>query len=315
MAALPTERCTFSLPFTHTDIDFAGPFDLKSSRLRNAKLQKGYAAIFVCFSTRAIHLEVCSELSAEAFLATFDRFVGRRGLPKNVFSDNGTNFVGANRTLCSEYKNFLKSAEQSLGAKYNLHGFTWHFIPPHAPHMGGLWEAAVKSMKTHLRKVAGNLKFTFEEFSTLLVRIESVLNSRPLSPISEEPSELIPLTPGHLLRGSALIAIPEEFSDNLSLMNRWQRLKTIQLHFSKRWKNEYISDLQRRYKWKSTQQNLKEDDFVIVKDENLPPTEWRLGRVIKVFQGTDSQVRVAEIRTQNGTLIRPLVKLCILPNA
>lgn len=152
MAALPAERCTFSLPFSHTGVDFAGPFELKTSKLRNAKLQKGYAAIFVCFSTRAVHLEVCSELSTEAFLCTFNRFVGRRGFPNKVFSDNGTNFVGASRALTQEYTQFLKSAEKSVVEKYSLHGFSWHFIPPHAPHMGGLWEAAVKSMKTHLRK-------------------------------------------------------------------------------------------------------------------------------------------------------------------
>ncbi|XP_075167628.1 uncharacterized protein LOC142239732 [Haematobia irritans] len=315
MSSLPTERCTFSLPFTYTGVDFAGPFDLKTSRLRNAKLHKGYAAIFVCMSTRAVHLEVCSELTSEAFLSTFTRFVGRRGFPNKVYSDNGTNFVGASRVLKTEYENFLRNVQVSVSEKYSTHGFSWQFIPPHAPHMGGLWEAAVKSMKTHLRKVASNIKFTFEEFSTLLIRIESILNSRPLSPISEDPNELIPLTPGHLLRGAPLIAVPEEYSDNLTLMNRWKRLKTLQIQFAKRWKTEYICELQKRHKWKSTQLNLKVDDFVIVKEDNLPPNEWCLGRVTKVFRGSDSNVRVAEIRTQNGTLIRPLVKLCILPNA
>ncbi|XP_075150809.1 uncharacterized protein LOC142224916 [Haematobia irritans] len=208
MAALPPERCTFSLPFTNTGIDFAGPFDLKTSQLRNAKLQKGYAAVFVCLATRAIHLETCSDLTTEAFMATFDRFVGRRGFPKKVFSDNGTNFVGASRTLMREYRNFLKSAENRLVDKYNVHGFTWQFIPPHAPHMGGLWEAAVK------------------------------MNSRPLSPMSEDPTEMNALTPGHFLRGSPLIAAPEELPEDISLINRWQKLKTIQRHFAKRWKND-----------------------------------------------------------------------------
>ncbi|XP_075157917.1 uncharacterized protein LOC142231184 [Haematobia irritans] len=303
MAALPEERCTFSLPFTNTGLDFAGPFDLKSSKLRNAKLQKGYAAVFVCLATRAVHLEACSDLTTDAFMATFDRFIGRRGFPKKIFSDNGTNFVGASRTLSREYQIFLKTAEKSLVEKYNVHGFTWQFIPPHAPHMGGIWEAAVKSMKTHLRKVANNMKFTYEEFATLLVRIESVLNSRPLSPINEDPMELTALTPGHFLRGSALTTAPEEYSDNLSLLNRWKRLKIIQLHFAKRWKNEYISNLQRRYKWKVEQKNLKEGDLVVVKEDNLPPTEWRLGRVTKVYHGHDSKVRVAEIRTENGAIL------------
>ncbi|XP_075157820.1 uncharacterized protein LOC142231087 [Haematobia irritans] len=313
MASLPTERCTFSLPFTHTGIDFAGPFELKSSKLRNAKLIKGYAAIFVCLSTRAVHLETCSELTTDAFLSTFSRFVGRRGFPNKVFSDNGTNFVGASRALTAEFKIFLKNVQKSVSDKYNLHGFSWQFIPPHSPHMGGLWEAAVKSMKTHLRKVASNFKFTFEEFSTLLVRIESVLNSRPLSPMSENPTDLVPITPGHLLRGAALVAAPEEYSGNLTLLNRWQRLKALQMQFAKRWKTEYICELQRRYKWKSVQQNLKPNDFVVIKEDNLPPNEWCLGRVIKVFKGSDSNVRVAEIRTQNGILTRPLIKLCILP--
>ncbi|XP_075151138.1 uncharacterized protein LOC142225249 [Haematobia irritans] len=303
MAALPEERCTFSLPFTNTGLDFAGPFDLKSSRLRNAKLQKGYAAVFVCLATRAVHLEACSDLTTDAFMATFDRFIGRRGFPKKIFSDNGTNFVGASRTLSREYQIFLKTAEKSLVEKYNVHGFSWQFIPPHAPHMGGIWEAAVKSMKTHLRKVANNMKFTYEEFATLLVRIESVLNSRPLSPINEDPMELTALTPGHFLRGSALTTAPEEYSDNLSLLNRWKRLKIIQLHFAKRWKNEYISNLQRRYKWKVEQKNLKEGDLVVVKEDNSPPTEWRLGRVTKVYHGHDSKVRVAEIRTENGAIL------------
>ncbi|XP_075151077.1 uncharacterized protein LOC142225183 [Haematobia irritans] len=289
MAALPTERCTFSLPFTNTGVDFAGPFDLKTSRLRNARLQKGYAAIF--------------------------SFCWPPWISKKVFSDNGTNFVGASRILRQEYRNFLRSVEKSVAEKYAMHDFTWNFIPPHAPHMGGLWEAAVKSMKAHLRKVACSTKFTFEEFSTFLIRIESVLNSRPLSPISEDPTALIPLTPGHLLRGSPLVATPEEYSDNLSLLNRWKKLKTLQVLFAKRWKSEYVTELQRRYKWKTLQQNLKQDDFVVVKEDNLPPTEWCLGRVLKVFTGKDSNVRVAEIRTQNGTIIRPLVKLCMLPTA
>ncbi|XP_075157769.1 uncharacterized protein LOC142231036 [Haematobia irritans] len=313
MAALPPERCVYSPPFTNTGIDFAGPFEIKTSRLRNARLEKGYAVVFVCFSTRAIHLETCSSLTSDAFLAAFDRFVGRRGYPAKVFSDNGTNFVGANRILVNEHKKFLQSAEKSLVDKYSVHGCSWHFIPPQAPHMGGLWEAGVKSMKVHLKKVAGNLKYTFEEFSTLLIRIESILNSRPISPISETPSDLIALTPGHFLKGSPLTAIPEDYSDNISITNRWQRLKVLQLQFAKRWKFEYISELQKRYKWKTSQHNLKENDFVIVKDDNLPPTEWKLGRVIKVFTGNDSKVRVAEIRTQNGIITRPLIKLCILP--
>ena len=319
MGSLPPERVQFSPPFTHTGVDFAGPFNLKSSSLRNARLIKGYAAVFVCFSTKAIHLETCSELSTDAFMATFTRFVGRRGLPKTMFSDNGRNFLGASTALLKQHNIFLKSAEESLTQKYNLHGFKWSFIPPYSPHMGGLWESAVKSMKTHLKKVAANVNFTFEEFTTLLVRIEAVLNSRPISPLSQKPGELLPLTPGHFLHGAPLTASPETTSsctalEKLSYINRWERIKVIQHIFAQRWKNEYITELQHRYKWKTAMENLKIDDFVIVKEDFLPPTEWKLGRVVELFLGKDKIVRVAKILTSHGTIIRPLVKLCHLPH-
>ncbi|XP_075151197.1 uncharacterized protein LOC142225306 [Haematobia irritans] len=318
MAPLPTERVQFSLPFTYTGVDFAGPFNIRASTVRNAKILKGYAAVFVCFTTKAVHLESCSELSANAFVATFSRFAGRRGLPKTIFSDNGRNFVGASYKLLKEHQQFLQVAEKVLADKYALHGFSWSFIPPYAPHMGGLWEAAVKSMKTHLKKIAANQSFTFEEFTTLLVTIESILNSRPLTAITENPNELNPLTPGHFLRGAPIIAPPESTSlsleTNISLLNRWQRLKVLQRTFALRWKNEYISELQRRMKWKTTKENVKQNDFVIIKDDLLPPTEWRLGRVVKLFYGTDNKVRVANILTKAGIITRPIVKLCILPN-
>ena len=251
MAALPPERVNFSLPFTYTGVDFAGPFSIKASTLRNAKILKGYVAVFVCFSTRAVHLESCSDLSTDAFLACFDRFTGRRGLPKTMFSDNGRNFVGAQYSLLKTHNEFLKSTEKALIEKYSTFDFNWSFIPPYAPHMGGLWEAAVKSMKSHLKKVAANLSFTYEEFSTLLVRIEAVLNSRPLSPITENPNEVLPLTPGHLLRGAPITAIPEAPSEppikDLPFLKRWERLKALQHIFAKRWKAEYICELQRRF--------------------------------------------------------------------
>ncbi|XP_075158079.1 uncharacterized protein LOC142231352 [Haematobia irritans] len=317
MASLPAERVQFSLPFTYTGVDFAGPFNMRSSTLRNAKILKAYAAVFVCFSTKAVHLEACSELSADAFIATFSRFTGRRGLPKTVFSDNGRNFVGASYKLLKEHNEFLKAAERTTVEKYATHGFNWSFIPPYAPHMGGLWEAAVKSMKTHLKKVAANHNFTFEEFTTMLIKIESILNSRPLSAISENPNELSP--PGHFLRGAPIIATPEISHDvpenRISLLNRWERLKALHRIFAQRWKSEYITELQRRTKWKSTQNNIQPNDFVVVKDDLLPPTEWRLGRVVKVHYGNDQNVRVAEILTQSGTITRPIVKLCTLPTS
>ncbi|XP_067620476.1 uncharacterized protein [Eurosta solidaginis] len=315
MAALPPERVTYSLPFHTTGVDFAGPFLVKTSTLRRASYAKAYVCVFVCFSTKAIHLEVCSDLTTEAFKAAFARFVGRRGIPSKIMSDNGKTFVGAQRSLQREFTTFLQEAAEDIVSKYALHGLSWQFIPPYAPHMGGLWEAAVRSFKIHLTKVAGNQKFTFEEFNTLLIRIEAVLNSRPLSPMSQDPDDLKALTPGHFIRGAPLLSIPEPNCENLSLVNKWQKLKVLHHQFSKRWKTEYLQELHKRYKWQRQEANVKEGDLVVIKDDLLPPNEWRLGRITKLYTARDQSVRVVDIRTEGGTVTRNITKLCLLPPA
>ncbi|XP_017463709.1 PREDICTED: uncharacterized protein LOC108357125, partial [Rhagoletis zephyria] len=302
MGILPQERTTFSRPFTNAGVDFAGPFDIKSYRGRGCRMSKGYVCLFVCFSTKAIHLEATSDLSTQSFLAAFSRFVSRRGCPKNVYSDNGTNFVGASRALKAELKAFLSDARTNTLSKYAHQALTWHFIPAAAPHMGGLWEAGVKSFKSHFKKIASNMKYTFEEFNTLLCRVESCLNSRPLSPASNEPSDLEPLTPGHFLVGGHLLA-PTEIDVNenpASIVNRWQKLKALHQNFCRRWKTEYLSELQKRVKWKNPKSNMKVGDLVVIREDNLPPHEWRLGRVVNLHPGSDNRVRVVDIITEKG---------------
>ncbi|XP_075150778.1 uncharacterized protein LOC142224886 [Haematobia irritans] len=307
MAALPPERCELSRPFTHTGLDFAGPFEIKIYAGRSVRMTKGYVCIFVCFSTKAIHLEATSDLSTAAFLAAFSRFVSRRGCPLHLHSDNGTTFVGASRSLA---KDFIKSSQQYVVSNYAHHNITWHFIPPGAPHMGGLWEAGVKSFKQHFKKSAGSLKYTFEEFQTLLAKIEACLNSRPLTPSSPNPSDLNALTPGHFLIGSPILVPldPEVKEPSLSIQNRWQRLKAMYQHFCNRWKNEYLKELQKRHKWKKPEANLKEHMLVVIRDETLPPNCWRLGRITRVYPGSDGRVRVADIYTQKGLITRPVTK-------
>lgn len=194
-----------------------------------------------------------------------------------------------------------------------VHGLEWSFIPPHAPHMGGLWEAAVKSFKFHFRRIMSSHRCTFEEFATILARIEGVLNSRPISALSQDPNDISALTPGHFLRGGPIMALPELHCDNLSLLNRWEKLKGLHHQFAVRWKEDYLRNLQKRYKWKAPLPNINQDDLVVVIDDLLPPSEWRLGRVQKVYTGTDNNVRIADIRTESGIINRPIVKLCLLP--
>lgn len=312
MSALPPERTDISRPFEHTGLDFTGPFEIKNYTGRACLITKGYVCVFVCFSTKAIHLEATSDLSTSTFLAAFSRFVSRRGCPLHLHSDNGTTFVGASKILAKE---FLQTSRQAVSANYAHQNISWHFIPPGAPHMGGLWEAGVKSFKQHFKKVASNCKYTFEEFQSLLAKIEACLNSRPLHPMSPESTDLDALTPGHFLIGTPIL-VPIEPNVNetsMSIINRWQRVKVIYHHFCLRWKNEYLKELHKRYKWQTPVQNLTENDMVVIKDENLPPNCWRLGRISRVYSGSDNRIRVADVLTERGIITRPITKLVVLP--
>ena len=235
MGDLPTPRVTPSRPFTHTGIDYAGPYLVRSSSGRGIKSHKARISVFVCFAVKAIHLELVHDYSTASFLAAFRRFVARRGIPTDVYSDNGTNFRGADKELSQAFQNL--QGDPNLTSFLASDGTTWHFIPPIAPHFGGLWEAGVKSVKLHLRKLLSNSTPTVEEFETLLCQIESCLNSRPLMPANDDPESCDALTPGHFLSGSALKIVPTESILDVreNLLTRWQFYQRILEHFWRSW--------------------------------------------------------------------------------
>ncbi len=184
MGQLPRARVIPSPAFDKTGIDFAGPFLMKKGHTRRPVIVKTYLCVFVCFCTRAVHLEVVSDLTTEAFLACLKRFVSRRGLPSEIYTDNGSNFKGASNHLSDLYQFLQKDATQNqISASMLSQRIKWTFSPERAPHFGGLWEAAVKSAKYHLKRVIGAQKLDYEEFSTVLCQVESCMNSRPLLPI------------------------------------------------------------------------------------------------------------------------------------
>ena len=167
-------------------------------------------------------------------------------------------------------------------------------------------------MKYHLKRVFGNTVLTFEEFSTVLCQVGACLNSRPLCAISSDPADYDVLTPGHFLVGEPLNAIPEGDLTHLKMnrLSRWQLTQQMVQHFWKRWSNEFLSTLQQRFKWTSKRADLQVEDLVLNKDDNPPPNNWSRGRIIKAHPGQDSCVRVVTVKTMNGELERPIVKLC-----
>ncbi|XP_062538826.1 uncharacterized protein LOC134207124 [Armigeres subalbatus] len=210
IADLPTSRVTPSRPFATCGIDYCGPVYIKSP-VRNRAPTKAYIAIFVCFATRAVHIELVSDLSTPVFLATLRRFVARRGRMSEIHSDNGTAFKGAANELHRIYE-MLKTNQadrKQIQDWCATNEVVWRFIPPRAPNFGGLWEAAVKSAKNHLLREIGHANITYEDMCTLLTQIEMCLNSRPLVPIPTDPADLEVLTPGHFLVGTSLQAIPD----------------------------------------------------------------------------------------------------------
>jgi len=310
MADLPSTRVQQCRPFTNVGMDYGGPFTVKESHHRNSRTYKAYLALFICLSIKAVHLEVVTDLSTEAFMAALDRFVARRGIPAQIHSDCGTNYIGAARQLRTLFKD--AALQESLHARVPCQ---WQFNPPAAPHFGGIWEAAIKSTKLHLKKVVGNQVYTLEELSTLIVRIEGVLNSRPLVATSSDPNDSSALTPGHFLIGQPIMAIPEhDVVDNpQNRLKRWQLVKQAFQSFWKRWSREYLHTLQSRQKWFHQTPNLDVGDIVVINSPSRPPLAWQLGRVIEVHPGPDHVVRVATVKTTEGTLKRPIVKLVKLP--
>uniref|UniRef100_V5GH76 Integrase catalytic domain-containing protein n=1 Tax=Anoplophora glabripennis TaxID=217634 RepID=V5GH76_ANOGL len=317
MGNLPTPRVTEAKPFLNCGVDYAGPFYITMTRHRGIKSQKAYICLFVCLATKAIHLELASDMSTATFLGCFKRFLARRGPVVCVYSDCGTNFLGAKAELDQIY-NLLQSSEYvtTIGTELSLHKIEWKFNPPSAPHFGGIWESNIKSVKTHLYKIVGNQILSYEEFVTVLTQIEALLNSRPLCWLSTDPSEPMALTPAHFLTLAPLDSFPaNDYSEiNKNLLSRKELLDQLVQSFWKRWRNEYLTSLQNRQKWNTPACPVTRGTPVLIQQENVPPLQWPLGIIEEVFPGKDGIIRVALVRTKNTTYKRPVVKLCPLPN-
>ena len=309
MGDLPEARVHGKKAFDQVGVDYAGPITIKTRNGRKVPTTKGYICVFVCMATRAVHLEAVSDLTSEAFIAALRRFVSRRGKPAVILSDNGTNFVGAERELKKllQQENLQRKIEE-MAAK---EGITWRFNPAGAPHMGGMWESCVKSTKYHLRRVMSEAMLSYEELSTVLCQIEACLNSRPLGPLPEDPTSLEPLTPGYLLIGCSLnqVADPSVLEIKENRLSRWQYCQKLHQSFWQRWQDEYLTTLQARNKWRSDQPDAYVGQVVIVREENTPPSSWKIARVTAVHPGKDGKVRVVTLQTSTGEFQRPIAKI------
>ncbi|KAJ8972919.1 hypothetical protein NQ317_012657 [Molorchus minor] len=187
----------------------------------------------------------------------------------------------------------------------------WKFNPPSAPHFGGIWESNVKCVKRHLYKAIGSKVLSYEEFNTLLVQIEALLNSRPLSALSSDPSEPLALTPSHFLNLTPLQNLPavDLTNEPLNRLDRYQLIDRMVQDYWRRWHLEYLTTLQVRERWNTQSNPIRAGTVVVIKQDGTPPFTWPLGIIEDTFPGKDGIVRVVSVRTKQGSFKRPVVKI------
>ncbi|XP_053402251.1 uncharacterized protein LOC128557826 [Mercenaria mercenaria] len=292
---LPSDRVKHAPPFTVKGIDFTGAFTVKAS---DGDLQKAYICLFTCANTRAIHLEIVPNMTVDSFILALRRFFSRRAIPKIIMSDNALTYISTAKLLKTEI----------LGT----YGITWKFIPQHAPWYGGWWERLIAVTKTSIKKVLGKV------LQTIVTEVECIVNDRPLTHISIDPTDEEPLTPSHLLYGRRITSPvypddQEATADDIShsSADKLYRFKSATIeHFWSRWKHEYLTSLRQFHKMSGNHgDTVTVGDVVQIHDNNLPRNRWSLGVIEDVVTGRDGLIRAARIRSRRGVTMRPIAKL------
>ena len=302
MGQLPSFRLNPDYVFFHTGIDYARPYFLKEGYVRRPVKIKAYMAVFVCFYTKAVHLEVVKDATTESLVACLSRFCSRRGLPLTIHSDNGSNLMGARNELAELYSILENQETQNCIQTYLLNQrVKWDTIPVKAPHFGRLWEAAVKAAKYHLKRVLGQQMYTYDELETVVCQVEACLNSRPLGAMASHPLDgMVPLTPGHFLIGRALKAYPvNKVNFNPTPLQRWVHCQKMTQTFWKRWSHEYLQQLQRAVKWHRKTKNFQVGDLVLLTDGNALQCQWTNARVVAVYPSKDGVVRAVDVQVEH----------------
>ena len=315
MADLPLERIDSRChAFQNVGVDYFGPILIKQGRRtrRSTGTAKRYGALFTCMTTRSVHLELAGDMSTDSFILALRRFRARRGNPKVIRSDNGTNFVGAEREL----REALQRLDQlKITNELSANSIEWKFNPPIAPWMGGAMESMVKLTKRALRSTMKDRMFTEESLHTLLLEVEATLNSRPLTSVSDDLNDFEALTPNHFLLGRASPNHPIITEDSC-LRRKWRQVQTSLNLFWSRWIKEYLPSLNERTKWRQDTRNMRSGDLVVIKDSSMLRHKWPLGRVVDVIPSSDGRTRVAVVKRSDGsTLTRAVGRLGLLEAA
>ncbi|XP_043201259.1 uncharacterized protein LOC122370062 [Amphibalanus amphitrite] len=291
--------------FDKTAVDFAGPFLTKQGR--GKVRQKRYLCIFTCLQVRAVHLEMTYGLDTSSFIRALMRFISRKGEPSEIISDNGRNFTRASKELQQSFHGLDNSQIQRELLKSRT---KWTFIPPGAPHFNGACEAMVKIAKRALMKTLEHADLSDEELQTAFCKVEALMNTRPLTVLSNDPTDDQPLTPANFLVGHTAIEMTVSSDSNeAGVRQRWKRIQQLSTEYWRRWLREYLPSLQRRQKWLDPKPDIAPGDVVLVVDPSSPRGKWPMGRIDQVMRGDDGHVRVASVRMRDKIVTRPVTKM------
>lgn len=308
LADLPEDRVREGeKPFSSTGVDYFGPFFVKRGRGQVKK----YGVIFTCLVVRAIHIEVAESLTTDSFLCALRRFVARRGTVRLLRSDQGTNFIGAERELRDELSKLLQKGDEIRRAALEMN-IEWRFNPPHASHCGGAWERQIRTVRKILGALMTQQSLTDETLHTLLCEAECIVNNRPLLPVSADPRDDLPITPNHLLHTSCVTLPPSDSPVECDLVGKkqWKQAAYLAEIFWRRWRREYLPFLQQRPGPNTrSKANVKRGDVVLLVDESVPRGVWPMGRVEEAIPSADGRVRSVRVLARGTIYYRPVNKI------
>ena len=301
MAPLPAFRVSTNGPFYNCGLDLMGPFPVI---LNGRASHKVWIAVFTCMESRAVHTEAVFKIDADSAINAIVRFKARRPGVRNMYLDRGTNFVAANSILRKEVEELNKATTARLMEE----GIEWNFNPAQAPHRGGAWERIIGLFKKHLTSALLGDTPKYDTFTTTVAEIEAIMNRRPLTQISTDSKDNHAITPMDLLCPATSskdrrIFIGAANADAIKgVRNSWRQAQSRVNQFWKAFKRDYLSLLHSRSKWRSSKENLKKDDIVILVDETVERHRWKLGRIQKTFQ-SGPHVRRVEVRKGDGKVV------------
>ena len=299
MSTLPIERLKPCPAFTNVGVDLFGPYMIRGEVQRRVH-RKCYGVIFSCLVVRAVYIDVAVDYSTDAFLQVFRRFVSVRGYPRKVFSDNGTQLVGASKEL----KDIASSLDQDKISAFGIEngGVEWTFSPGNAPWYNGATEALVKSTKRALNIAVGDSVLSFSELQTAMMEAAQLVNQRPIGSTPTTPDDGSYLCPNDLILGRASPTIPQgEFKTRNSNRHRLDYLQSIVTGFWRRWTREVFPKLVIEQKWHTERRNLKVGDVVMVEDINAVRGEWRIALVTKAQESLDGKIRRVTVSYRTAT--------------